>query len=81
MLAVAITTVYRSAFARLERYFGVLATFGAYGCMHLARSAYTLFACASAWLAALGLVFEAFRLVEFLLFSGEREIGSTLDTS
>ena len=81
LLTVAIATVYRPAVTWLERYLGVLAALCAYCCMHLARPTHTLLTLPSTWLTALGLILEAFRLVEFLFLSGECEVCSTVDAS
>ena len=79
LLTEAIATVHWPTVARLERYFGVLAALGAYRRVHLARPTHTLFARPSAWLAALGLILEAFGLIELLLLGAECEVCSTID--
>ncbi len=83
---VAIATVYRSAVARLERYFRVFAAFGANSGEHLAGPAAAAgavplgFSGLPARLAPLGLVGVALGLEELLLGGGEGERVSAIST-
>ena len=85
-LIVALTTIHRSTFAGLERYFGVFATLSAYGGEHLASGsvAVTIISitlclpCLAACRTALRLVSIASRLEELLLLSTERESSPTI---
>jgi hypothetical protein len=83
---VALATIYRSTFSRLERYFGFLTALGAYCWEHLAPgpvavaivSVTLCFPGFAACGAALGLVSIAFRLEELLFLSAEGKLGSTI---
>ena len=86
VFAVALTTVYRSTFAGLERYFCFFAALGTYSRKHLASGSIAvaitsvafclpgLAACGT----ALGLVGIAFSLEELLFLGTEGEVGSTV---
>ncbi len=83
-LLVALTTVHRSTFTGLERYFGLFATLGACCGKHLppgpvaATSVTLCLPCFAARGTALGLVSIAFRLEELLLLSTESECSPTI---
>ena len=85
---VALAAVNRSAFARLKRHLGILATLGAYCGEHLARPvavaatrAITLcLSCLAASRTPLGLVGVAFRLKELLLLGTKGKASSAIGT-
>jgi len=84
---VAITTIYRSVFAGLKRYFSIFTTFSAYRREHLAsgRPVAAVYIslwlpCLATWGAALRLVGIAFRREEFLFLSTERKSSATVRT-
>ncbi len=87
-LIVALTTIHRSTFTGLERYFGLFATLGAYCGEHLPRGPVSVatititlgFPGLAACGTALGLVSKAFGLEEFLFLSGKGESSATVGT-
>ena len=87
-LTVAVAAVYRSAFAGLERDFGIFTTLGAYCGEHLPRGPVSVatititlgFPGLAACGTALGLVSKAFGLEEFLFLSGKGEGSATVGT-
>jgi hypothetical protein len=84
--SVAITTVHRPVTSRFERNLGILTTLGTCCGEHLAGSPVTTtslslcFPCLSTAGAAFRLIGVTFGLEEFLLFSAESEIFSTIGT-
>ena len=85
---VALTTIYWSTLAGLERYLGILTALGAYCWEHLASgpvavaiiSVTLCLPCFTACGTALGLVSIAFRLKELLFLSAEGEGSPTIGT-
>jgi hypothetical protein len=86
-LAVAIATIYRSAFTGLERYFGVFATLGTHRGEHLPLAPETVatttlavrFPCLTTGGTALGVVFVPLGCEELLFLSAERESGVAIE--
>jgi hypothetical protein len=85
---VAVATIYWSAFAGLERYFGFPATLGAHRWEHLASEPVAValisvalrLPCLAACRTALGLISIALRGEELLFLSTEYEGGATIGT-
>jgi hypothetical protein len=81
---VALATIYRSTFSRLERYFGFLTALGAYCREHLASGPVAIISvtlCLPGFAAcgtALGLVGIAFGLEELLFLNAEGKLSSTI---
>jgi hypothetical protein len=86
ILAVAFTTIYRSALSRLEGHFTFLTTLNAHGGMHLTGSSGASGVvelgslCLSARGAALRLIGVSPTGIELLFLTGKGEFGATVST-
>jgi len=85
---VALTTIHRSTFTGLERYFGILTALGTYGGEHLASRPVAVAIVSgtlclprlTAWKTALWLIGIAFGRKKFLFLSAESEDSPTIGT-